>query len=94
MITFFFYYILFKQCIATSLYCTGFAESLVGLINWTHPWAIRLISIITLLVLVGIALSGVKWIVRFQLVLIVILAIAICDYLIGTLAQEKPGLLT
>ncbi|XP_066936337.1 solute carrier family 12 member 8-like [Clytia hemisphaerica] len=78
------------HCIATSLYCTGFSESMVGLMNWDHPWAIRLVSIITLVVLVGIALSGVKWIVRFQLVLIIILAIAMCDFILGTLAQEKP----
>jgi len=64
---------------------------MVGLMNWDHPWAIRLTSIVTLVVLVGIALSGVKWIVRFQLVLIVILAIAMGDFIIGTLVQEKPG---
>ena len=42
--------------------------------------------------MLGIALSGVKWIVRFQLVLIFILTVAMMDYIIGTLAQEKPGL--
>lgn len=42
--------------------------------------------------MLAIAISGVKWIVRFQLVLIVILAVAMLDFLIGTLAQEKPGI--
>ena len=41
--------------------------------------------------LLGIALSGVKWIIRFQLLLIFILGVAVFDYVIGTLAQVKPG---
>lgn len=75
---------------ATALYCTGFAESLVGLINWNEAWAIRIVSIITLIILLGIAISGVKWIIRFQLILIVILAVAMLDFVVGTIAQEKP----
>ena len=59
--------------------------------NWSTPWAIRCVSIITLFVLLGIALSGVKWIIRFQLLLIFILGVAVFDYVIGTLAQVKPG---
>jgi len=80
----------FGHAIATSLYCTGFAESMVELMNWKSSWAIRCVAIITLFVLLGIALSGVKWIIRFQLVLIFILAIAMLDFMIGTLALVKP----
>ena len=61
--------------------------------NWSTPWAIRCVSIITLFVLLGIALSGVKWIIRFQLLLIFILGVAVFDYVIGTLAQVKPRMI-
>ncbi|XP_047145185.1 solute carrier family 12 member 8 isoform X1 [Hydra vulgaris] len=75
---------------ATSLYCTGFAESLCQLANWNNKWSICLVSITTLFVMLSIAISGVKWVVRFQLLLLVIIAAGIMDFVIGTLALSKP----
>lgn len=77
------------QAIATALYCIGFSESLAGLIRWNNTWAIPCIAIGTLLILLGITLSGVKWVIRFQLVLIMIIVTAFLDFIIGSIAQVK-----
>ena len=84
---FFFYF----QATATALYCTGFAESLSNVIGWHNDWAIRTIALITLLIILVIAICGVKWVIRFQLLLIVILAVAVLDFVIGTLVHTRPG---
>lgn len=73
------------------MYCTGFAESFSSLVGWNNTWAIRSIGLIVLLALLAIAISGVKWVIRFQLVLVLILAIAVLDFIIGTLVHDDPG---
>jgi len=77
------------QATATALYCIGFSESMIGLINWKNSWGIPCIAIITLLILLAIAISGVKWVIRFQLILIMIIVIAVLDFIIGSIAQVK-----
>ena len=74
------------------MYCIGFAESLASLVNWNNTWAIRSIGLVVLLALLTIAISGVKWVIRFQLVLVLILAVAVLDFIIGTLVHEDPGM--
>ena len=74
------------------MYCIGFAESLASLVKWNNTWAIRSIGLVVLLALLTIAISGVKWVIRFQLVLVLILAVAVLDFIIGTLVHEDPGM--
>eukprot|EP00794_Sanderia_malayensis_P012230 gene12230-13490_t len=75
---------------ATAMYCTGFSESFASLVGWHNTWAIRCVSLVVLLSLLCIAISGVKWVIRFQLVLVLILAIAVLDFIIGTLVHDDP----
>ena len=51
----------------------------------------RVIAIITILVLLCLAVSGVKWIIRTQLILVAVLAVAMLDFVVGTLATIEPG---
>ena len=41
--------------------------------------------------LVGINVAGVKWVIRLQLVLLVVLFVAMLDFLIGSFAHTDPG---
>ena len=75
------------------MYCIGFAESFASLVGWNNTWAIRGIGMTVLIVLLTIALSGVKWVIRFQLILVLILAVAVLDFIIGTLVHDDPGTL-
>ena len=40
---------------------------------------------------VGINVAGVKWVIRLQLVLLVVLFVAMLDFLIGSFAHTDPG---
>lgn len=87
--TFGFLYVL-GQCVAGAMYITGFAESIADLLNLSNIWAVRGISIAVLLGLLGINLAGVKWIIRFQLLLLALLAISTMDFVIGTYTHLDP----
>ena len=74
----------------SALYCTGFAESVTSTFDWDHnDWAVRGIAIATLIILLAINLAGVKWVIRLQLVLLVILFISTVDFFIGTFLQPN-----
>ncbi|XP_067842873.1 solute carrier family 12 member 8 [Heptranchias perlo] len=88
--TFGFLYV-FGQCVAGAMYITGFAESIADLLNLSNIWAVRGISIAVLMGLLGINLAGVKWIIRFQLLLLALLAISTMDFVIGTFTHLDPG---
>ena len=55
------------------MYITGFAESVSDLLSLRNIWAVRGISVAVLLALLGINLAGVKWIIRLQLLLLLLL---------------------
>lgn len=71
-------------CAVAALYCTGFAESITDTLGWENPWAVRGTAAVTLIVLVGINLAGVKWVIRLQLLLLLVLVISTSDFIIGT----------
>ncbi|XP_078085299.1 solute carrier family 12 member 8 [Mustelus asterias] len=87
--TFGFLYV-FGQCVAGAMYITGFAESIADLLNLSNIWAVRGISIAVLMGLLGINLAGVKWIIRFQLLLLALLAVSTMDFVIGTFTHLDP----
>uniref|UniRef100_A0A8C5NG81 Solute carrier family 12 member 8 n=1 Tax=Gouania willdenowi TaxID=441366 RepID=A0A8C5NG81_GOUWI len=74
----------FGQCVAGAMYITGFSESVAELLHFENQWAVRLMSTVILLLLLGINLAGVKWIVRLQLLLLAVLAVSTLDFVIGT----------
>ncbi|KAM4626821.1 solute carrier family 12 member 8 isoform 1-T2 [Discoglossus pictus] len=81
---------IFGQCVAGAMYITGFAESISDLLHLENIWAVRGISLAMLLGLLGINLAGVKWIIRLQLLLLLILAISTMDFVIGSFTHLDP----
>ncbi|KAG8431460.1 hypothetical protein GDO86_018643 [Hymenochirus boettgeri] len=72
------------------MYITGFAESISDLLNLQNTWVVRGISLAVLLALLGINLAGVKWIIRLQLLLLLLLAVSTLDFVIGSFSHLDP----
>lgn len=81
----------FGQCVAGAMYITGFAESISDLLGLGDIWAVRGISVAVLLALLGINLAGVKWIIRLQLLLLLLLAVSTLDFVVGSFTHLDPG---
>ncbi|XP_069080387.1 solute carrier family 12 member 8 isoform X2 [Pleurodeles waltl] len=77
----------FGQCVAGAMYATGFAESIADLLSFSNIWAVRGISLAVLLGLLGINLAGVKWIIRLQLLLLLLLAVSTLDFVVGSFSH-------
>lgn len=80
-----------RQCVAGAMYITGFAESISDLLSLRNIWAVRGISVAVLLALLGINLAGVKWIIRLQLLLLLLLAVSTLDFVLGSFTHLDPG---
>ncbi|XP_030104853.1 solute carrier family 12 member 8 isoform X5 [Mus musculus] len=83
----------FGQCVAGAMYITGFAESISDLLGLGDIWAVRGISVAVLLALLGINLAGVKWIIRLQLLLLLLLAVSTLDFVVGSFTHLDPGVM-
>ncbi|XP_071978236.1 solute carrier family 12 member 8 isoform X2 [Engystomops pustulosus] len=81
----------FGQCVAGAMYITGFAESISAILHLQSTWAVRGISLAVLLALLGINLAGVKWIIRLQLLLLLLLAVSTLDFVIGSFTHLDPA---
>lgn len=79
------------QCVAGAMYITGFAESISDLFQLQSTWVVRGISLAVLVGLLGINLAGVKWIIRLQLLLLLLLAVSTLDFVIGSFTHLDPG---
>ncbi|XP_053326980.1 solute carrier family 12 member 8 isoform X2 [Spea bombifrons] len=81
---------IFGQCVAGAMYITGFAESIADVLRLENIWAVRGISLAVLLGLLAINLAGVKWIIRLQLLLLLLLAVSTLDFVIGSFTHLDP----
>lgn len=88
------------QAVATSMYVIGFAESLLNLLYQSaldepfmgdEMWDMRIVGIATCVMLLGVALIGVGWYAKCQIVLLVILIISITSVIIGTFLPKVGG---
>uniref|UniRef100_A0A5F8GS99 Solute carrier family 12 member 3 n=1 Tax=Monodelphis domestica TaxID=13616 RepID=A0A5F8GS99_MONDO len=80
----------FANAVAVAMYVVGFAETVVELLK-EHSILmvdeindIRIIGAITVVLLLGISVAGMEWEAKAQIVLLVILLLAIVDFVIGT----------
>lgn len=89
----------FANAVAVAMYVVGFAETVVEILKENDAIMIdgmndiRIIGAITIVVLLGISVAGMEWESKAQIVLLVILLLAICDFLIGTFIpfeDKKP----
>ncbi|KAM8793371.1 LOW QUALITY PROTEIN: solute carrier family 12 member 2-like [Eudromia elegans] len=89
----------FANAVAVAMYVVGFAETVVELLKENGAMMIdemndiRIIGAITVVILLGISVAGMEWEAKAQLVLLVILIIAIGNFVIGTfipMYSKKP----
>nr|DBA23309.1 TPA: hypothetical protein GDO54_014236 [Pyxicephalus adspersus] len=80
----------FANAVAVAMYVVGFSETVVELLQENNAVMvddindIRIIGAITVVLLLGISVAGMEWEAKAQIVLLVILLLAICDFFIGT----------
>ncbi|ESO90390.1 hypothetical protein LOTGIDRAFT_123579, partial [Lottia gigantea] len=74
----------FAQAVSCSLSVMGFGESIMELIGQTNPWIARSIAFGVVILLLGINVAGVKWVVRLQLVLLLVLFLSAMDLIVGS----------
>ncbi|XP_039615427.1 solute carrier family 12 member 2 isoform X1 [Polypterus senegalus] len=80
----------FANAVAVAMYVVGFAETVVELLKDSNLLMvdemndIRIIGTLTIIVLLGISVAGMEWEAKAQLVLLVILVVAIFNFVIGT----------
>ena len=83
----------FGMAVACSLYTVGFGESVTAMITSDKDkaqWLARVIAAAVVLVLLCINMAGVKWVIRLQLLLLVVLLIAVLDFLVGSFVHTDP----
>ncbi|XP_077200582.1 solute carrier family 12 member 2 isoform X2 [Paroedura picta] len=89
----------FANAVAVAMYVVGFAETVVellkehGAVMLDGTNDIRIIGAITIVILLGISVAGMEWEAKAQIVLLVILLLAIVDFIIGTFIpfeSKKP----
>ncbi|XP_051157409.1 bumetanide-sensitive sodium-(potassium)-chloride cotransporter [Leptopilina boulardi] len=84
------------NAVACAMYVVGFCESLVDLLKRYNSCIIdcsntdiRIIGVITIAVLLAIVIIGMEWEAKAQVGLLIILLLAIADFLIGTFIGPK-----
>lgn len=74
-----------------ALYCTSFSTAVLNAAGITDRWKITGLSIATLIFLLLVNVAGVKWVIRFQIFLAVILAAAAIDFMVGPWVPDTDG---
>uniref|UniRef100_A0A6M2DD15 Solute carrier family 12 member 8 n=1 Tax=Xenopsylla cheopis TaxID=163159 RepID=A0A6M2DD15_XENCH len=81
----------FGQAVGCALNVLGFGESIAGLVGYGgNTWAIRGFAIAAVLLLSVINVAGVKWVVKLQFALLIILLLAGLDFMVGCFVHEDP----
>lgn len=76
------------QAVSSALHVMGFAESMGQLLKMEDdPWMQRGVASALVLLLLGINVAGVKWVVRLQFALLIILLMAALDFAVGTFVR-------
>ena len=78
------------SAVATAMYVVGFSETVRDILRENGSLMvdessdIRIIGLITVIILLGITMIGLQWVVRAQMMLLVVLVISIVNVVIGT----------
>lgn len=85
----------FGQAVGCALNVLGFGESMAGLFGFAHnAWAIRGFAAAAVILLGTINIAGVKWVVKLQFALLIVLLLSALDFMVGsfiTEPDEKDG---
>ncbi|XP_065077578.1 bumetanide-sensitive sodium-(potassium)-chloride cotransporter isoform X2 [Ochlerotatus camptorhynchus] len=87
------------NAVACAMYVVGFCESMTDMLTSIGFQIVdggiqdvRIIGLITIVLLLGIVVIGMEWEAKAQVVLLIILLIAIADFIIGTLIGPKSDM--
>lgn len=80
-----------QQAVGCALYVTGFGESMARLAGLESPWAERGFAGAAVLLLGVINVAGVKWVVKLQFVLLIVLLLAGLDFAVGSFVHTDPA---
>jgi len=81
------------QAVGCALNVLGFGESIAGLLGFgTNAWAIRGFASLAVLLLTVINLLGVKWVIKLQFILLLVLLSAGLDFAVGAFVHIEPGM--
>lgn len=81
----------FGQAVGCALNVLGFGESMAGLVGYPgNTWAIRGFAAGAVLLLGIINVAGVKWVVKLQFALLVVLLLSALDFIIGSFVADDP----
>lgn len=70
---------------------TGFGESMAELVGFgDNKWAIRGFAAGAVLLLGVINVAGVKWVIKLQFVLLIVLLLSALDFMVGSFVGEDP----
>lgn len=78
----------FGQAVSCALHLMAFAESMGDLIKFGDDYVEKAIAVVALMFLLGINLAGVKWVVRIQFVLLLVLLMALSDFGVGIFIKK------
>jgi len=81
----------FGQAVGCALNVMGFGESMAGLVGLAgNTWAIRGFATAAVLLLGCINVAGVKWVIKLQFILLMILLISALNFMVGSFIGD-PG---
>lgn len=69
----------------------GFGESMAGLVGLDSAWAQRGFACAAVVLLSVINVAGVKWVVKLQFILLLILLLAGVDFMVGSFTHTNIG---
>lgn len=82
----------FGQAVGCALNVLGFGESMAELIGFGgSTWAVRIIAIAAVVLLSSINIAGVKWVIKLQFILLLILLSAGLDFMVGSFVKTDEG---
>ncbi|XP_012542702.1 solute carrier family 12 member 8 [Monomorium pharaonis] len=79
----------FGQAVGCALNVLGFGESMAGLVNLDSAWAQRGFACAAVVLLSVINVAGVKWVVKLQFILLLILLLAGVDFIVGSFTHTN-----
>ncbi|XP_011171737.1 solute carrier family 12 member 8 [Solenopsis invicta] len=79
----------FGQAVGCALNVLGFGESMAGLVGLDSAWAQRGFACAAVVLLSVINVAGVKWVVKLQFILLLILLLAGVDFMVGSFTHTN-----
>ncbi|CAH0766779.1 unnamed protein product [Diatraea saccharalis] len=74
----------FGQAVGCALNVVGFGESMANLVGLDNAWAAKGFAIAAVLLLGTINVAGVKWVVKLQFALLLVILLAALDFFVGS----------